>query len=91
MFAAVHRRLPGDGTDDWQPAEALSPAAALAGSTAGPALGGRHTDEGHLRPGAVADLAVLDVDLATLTAADDRLAAVSSQLTVVGGRETHRA
>jgi predicted amidohydrolase YtcJ len=91
VFAAVHRRVPGDGTDDWQPAEALSPMAALAGYTAGPAAAGRHTDEGHLRPGAVADLAVLNVGVDTLAAADERLADVASQLTLVGGRETHRA
>jgi predicted amidohydrolase YtcJ len=91
MFAAVHRRLPGDGTADWQPDEALSPAAALAGYTAGPAAAGGHREEGHLRPGAVADLAVLDVDLATLQAADERLGTVRSLLTLVGGVEVHRS
>jgi hypothetical protein len=91
VFAAVHRRFPGDGTDDWQPAEALSPVAALAGYTAGPAAAGGHTDEGHLRPGALADLAVLNVNVDTLAAADERLVAVASLLTLVGGRETHRA
>jgi predicted amidohydrolase YtcJ len=91
IFAAVHRRLPGDGTEDWEPGEALSPAAALAGYTSGPAAAGDHPDEGHLRPGAVADLAVLDVDLPTLLAADERLGAVRSLLTLVGGAEVHRA
>ena len=91
IFAAVHRRLPGDKTDDWQPAEALTPTAALAGYTTGPAAAGRHADEGHLQPGAVADLAVLNIDLGTLAAADERLATVASQLTLVGGREVHRA
>jgi predicted amidohydrolase YtcJ len=91
MFAAVHRRLPGDGTRDWRADEALSPAAALAGYTTGPAAAGGHHDEGHLRPGAVADLAVLDVDRATLEAADERLGAVRSVLTLVGGTEVHRA
>jgi len=91
MFAAVHRRLPGDGTADWQPGEALSPAAALAGYTSGPAAAGGHEDEGHLRPGAVADLAVLDVGLDALRAADERLGGARSVLTLVGGVEVHRA
>ncbi len=90
MFAAVHRRYP-DELADWHPEEALDLPAALRAYTLGPARAmGRH-DEGHLRPGAIADLAVLDVDLATLRAADERLAAVRSQLTLVAGRETHRS
>ena len=48
-------------------------------------------DEGHLRPGARADLAVLNVDLATLLRADDALADVGADLTLVDGREVHRA
>ncbi|HEY7332842.1 MAG TPA: amidohydrolase [Candidatus Limnocylindria bacterium] len=91
MFAAVHRRLPGDHTRDWRPGEALSPAAALAGYTSGPAAAGAHRDEGHLHPGAVADLAVLNVDLEALQAADERLGAAKSVLTLVGGIEVHRA
>lgn len=90
MFAAVHRRY-ADQTDDWRPAEALDPVAALSAYTLTPAMGMHRADEGHLRPGAVADLAVLDVDLATLLAGDERLAAVRSRLTLVGGEETHRS
>jgi predicted amidohydrolase YtcJ len=90
MFAAVHRRYP-DGQEDWHPDEALTFAAALSAYTLGPAAGLARDDEGHLQPGAVADLAVLNVDLATLLAADERLATVRSQLTLVGGRETHRS
>jgi len=91
MFAAVHRRLPGDGTADWHAEEALSPAAALAGYTSGPAAAGGHGDEGHLRPGGIADLAVLEVGLDALRAADERLGEARSLLTLVGGVEVHRA
>ena len=90
MFAAVHRRYP-DESDDWHPEEALSFAAALSAYTLGPALGLGRQDEGHLQPGAVADLAVLDADLDTLLVADERLAEVRAQLTLVGGRGTHRS
>ena len=91
VFAAVHRRLPGDGTPDWHPAEALSAADALGAYTTGRAAAAGRPDEGHLGPGAVADLAVLNVDLETLLAADERLAEVRSLLTLVAGREVHRA
>lgn len=90
MFAAVHRRYAHE-TDDWRPAEALDPVAALSAYTLAPAMGMRRADEGHLRPGALADLAVLDIDLATLLAGDERLAAVRSRLTLVGGEDTHRS
>jgi len=90
LYAAVHRRSPNDGTADWQPAAALDPAAALAAYTRAPALGIGRADEGHLGVGAHADLAVLNVDLATLLAADERLAEVRSELTLVAGREASR-
>jgi predicted amidohydrolase YtcJ len=91
VFAAVHRRFPRDGTDDWQPAEALTAADALAAYTTDRAEAAGRDDEGHLEPGAVADLAILNVDLPTLLAADERLADVRSLLTLVAGREVHRA
>ncbi|HET6380151.1 MAG TPA: amidohydrolase [candidate division Zixibacteria bacterium] len=90
MFAAVHRRFPGDGTPDWQPQQALTPPEALAAYTRGPALAAGRDDLGHLRPGARGDLAVLNIDLPTLQAADERLAEVRSLLTLVEGREVHR-
>ena len=91
LFAAVHRRLPGDGESDWQPAQALDAASALAGYTTGPAASGGFGDEGRLEPGARADLAMLNVDLAALLAADERLAGVRSQFTLVGGSEVRLA
>jgi predicted amidohydrolase YtcJ len=91
LFAAVHRRAPGDGTPDWQPAAALDPLVALAAYTRAPAMAIGRPEEGYLGVGALADVAVLNVDLATLLAADDRLAGVRSDLTLVGGREVRRA
>lgn len=87
MFAAVHRRVPDDPRDDWTPAEALTIAEAMRAYTMGPALAIGASDEGHLRAGARADLAILDVDLETLRAADERLASIRSTLTLVEGEE----
>ncbi len=42
-------------------------------------------DEGHLRVGARADLAVLTADLATILRADGEVAAIRSDLTMVDG------
>lgn len=87
MFAAVHRRLPGDTRGDWRPGQALTLAAALHAYTLAPALALGKADEGHLRIGARADLAVLSIDLDELLRADESLATVRSELTIVGGRE----
>ena len=91
IFAASHRRFPGDGKTDWQPAERLDPATALAAYTRGPAIAIGRPDEGFLRVGALADMAVLNIDLATLLAGDERLAGVRSEMTLVQGREVRRA
>ncbi|MEO6059377.1 MAG: amidohydrolase [Candidatus Limnocylindria bacterium] len=91
LFAAVHRRTPGDGTPDWRPGEALDVTTALAAMTSGPALAAGRADVGHLHAGAVADLAVLNTDLATLLAGDEPVADVRSLLTLVDGREVHRS
>jgi predicted amidohydrolase YtcJ len=91
IFAAVHRRLPNDGRDDWRPEAALSIEEALSAYTLAPARAVGASDEGHLAVGAHADLAVLSVDLATLLAADDRLGEVRAELTLVGGEVTHEA
>lgn len=85
IHAAVHRRLPSDARNDWTPTESLTIAEALRAYTMGPALAIGASDEGHLRVGARADLAVLDVDLDTLMAADERLADIRSTLTLVDG------
>ncbi|MDH4335354.1 MAG: amidohydrolase [Chloroflexota bacterium] len=91
LFAAVHRRAAGDGKPDWQRGETLDAATALAAMTSGPAVAAGRTDVGHLHAGAIADLAVLSTDLATLLAGDEPVADVRSLLTLVGGTETHRS
>ncbi|HEX6138980.1 MAG TPA: amidohydrolase [Candidatus Limnocylindria bacterium] len=91
LFAAVHRRFPGDGTPDWRPDQALTSAEGLAALTIDAARAARSDDLGHLRPGALADFAVLDTGLAALLAADERLEHVRAQLTFVDGNEVHRA
>lgn len=91
IFSAVHRRLPGDGRGDWRAAQALSFAEALAAYTLGPARALGAADEGHLRIGARADLAVLSVGLERLLRVDTALADVRSDMTLVDGREVHRS
>lgn len=91
LFAAVHRRAPEERSGDWQPQEALDATVALAAFTRAPAIGIGRVEEGSLAIGSVADLAVLNVDLATLLAADERLASVRSELTLVAGREVPRS
>ncbi|MDQ6682348.1 MAG: amidohydrolase family protein [Chloroflexota bacterium] len=91
IVAAVHRRLPGDSREDWQPAQAITAAEAIEAYTRAPALAIGARDEGHLHPGAVADLAVLNIDLAILLATEDDLAEVRSDLTLVAGAEVHRS
>ncbi len=90
MFAALHRRYP-DAEAQWHPEQAVTLPEALAAYTRGPAVAAGAPDEGHLLPGARADLAVLDVDLDTLQRGDESLAAVRSDLTLLGGRELSRA
>jgi predicted amidohydrolase YtcJ len=91
MFAAVHRRLPTDPRADWQPAQRLSFAEALSAYTLGPAQAIGVPDEGHLRTGARADLAVLTHRLEAIRAADETLAEVRADLTIIGGEEVHRS
>jgi predicted amidohydrolase YtcJ len=87
MFAAAHRRFPGDGSADWRPEQSIEPAAALAAYTSGPASAGQWPDQGHLQAGAQADLAVLNVGLDVLLRGGEELETVRSQLTLVGGSE----
>jgi predicted amidohydrolase YtcJ len=89
IFAAVRRHAAGDRRPSWRAAEAMEPAAALSAYTLSPALAAGASDLGHLRRGARADLAVLSIDLPTLLAADEELAAATSQLTLLKGTEVH--
>jgi predicted amidohydrolase YtcJ len=91
IFAAVHRRMPEDGRGDWRAGQALTVVEALSAYTLGPARAIGTDDEGHLRPGAKADLAVLSASLDELLAADERLADVRSVLTLVDGETIHSA
>ena len=91
IFAAIHRRFPEDKVADWHPEQAVNLPHALSAYTLGPARAINAPDEGHLEVGARADLAVLNVDLETLTKADEQLDSVASVLTLVDGREVHRA
>ena len=89
VHATVRRARPGDAPPEWGDDETMELAAALGAYTVGPAMAARRGDLGHLRPGARADLAVLNLDLSTLLAADERLATVKSRLTLVDGRKVH--
>ena len=85
VFAALHRRLPSDGRADWRPEQAMTMLEALHAYTLGPALAIGAPDEGHLRIGARADLAVLSVGLDTLLLGEVDYADVRSITTVVDG------
>jgi hypothetical protein len=87
MFAAVHRRLPDDARGDWRPEQSLTIAEALSAYTLGPARAIGALDQGHLRPGARADLAVMSRSFDTILVADERLAEVRAELTMVDGVE----
>ncbi len=86
-YAAVHRSFPGDARGDWRSDQAMQFSEALRAYTLGPASALGAADEGHLRVGARADLAVLTTDLASLLEAGAALAEVGSELTLVDGRE----
>jgi predicted amidohydrolase YtcJ len=85
VFAAVHRRLPSDARDDWQPSEALTVVEAIEAYTLGPARAVGAADEGHLRVGARADLAVLSVGLDALLAGSVDFGSVRSEVTMIDG------
>jgi predicted amidohydrolase YtcJ len=87
MFAALHRRLPSDARADWRPAQALTVEEALRAYTLGPAIAIGAADEGHLRPGARADLAILSAGLEVVRAGDERLGEIRSLRTLVAGRD----
>lgn len=86
MQAAVHRRAAnGQPEGGWLPEEGISVADALTAATWGSAYAEHAEQErGHLSPGALADLIVLDRDL--LDEAPGAVAGSRVRLTVVGGR-----
>ena len=85
IFAALHRRFPDDERDDWRAGQALTVLEALHAYTLGPARALGAADEGHLRAGARADLAILSVGLDALLGGEVEFAAVRSETTVVDG------
>jgi predicted amidohydrolase YtcJ len=91
IHAAVRRQTPsGEPSGGWLPAEAVSVADALTAATWGSAYAEHAEDlRGHLSPGALADLIVLDRDLLR----EDGGAIAGSQvtLTVVDGEVVHAA
>ncbi len=90
-LAAAVTRQDGDGRPEggWLPAERLSADQALAAFTTGAAFcGRRETVVGALRPGALADITVLDRDITAAAAADIRKARVL--MTIVGGKIEYR-
>ena len=86
VFAALHRRLPADPRGDWRLEQAMTVLEALHAYTLGPAQAIGAPDEGHLRIGARADLAVLSVGLDALLLGQADVAAVRSTATIVDGR-----
>lgn len=91
IHAAVHRRTPsGEPEGGWLPAEGVPIAHALAAATWGSAYA-EHADaeRGHLSPGALADLVVLDRDL--LREDGGAIAGTKVSLTVVDGKIVHNS
>ena len=86
VFAALHRRLPADTRADWGSEQAMTVLEALHAYTLGPAQAIGAADEGHLRIGARADLAILSVGLDALLLGQVDVAAVHSTATIVDGR-----
>jgi predicted amidohydrolase YtcJ len=77
-----------DGVRRRGPGQLAPRAQALEWYTTGSAwLSFEEADRGHLRPGARADLAVLSEDYFTVP--DERIPAIRSELTLVGGRIVH--
>lgn len=85
IFAARHRRLPSDARPDWRPAQSLTIPEALHAYTLGPALAIGAGDEGHLRTGAVADLAVLNVSLDALLDGEVDFDAIRADAVLIEG------
>ena len=91
IHAAVRRQAPsGAPAGGWLPAEAVSVADALTAATWGSAYAEHaEAERGHLSPGTMADLIVLDRDLLREDAG--AIAGTKVRLTVVGGEIVHTA
>jgi predicted amidohydrolase YtcJ len=87
VHAARHRRFPTDDRSDWRPEQALTVLEALRAYTLGPAMAIGAADEGHLRVGARADLAVLSVGLDALLSGQVDFADIRAESTIVNGTE----
>jgi predicted amidohydrolase YtcJ len=96
IHVAVNRRLssrlgrPGTAETDrpFLPDEAITVSQALTAFTAGVAyVNHRETDLGSLRPGRLADIAVLDRDI--LTIPPDEIGTAQVSLTIAGGQVVH--
>ena len=85
VFSALHRRLPSDTRPDWRASEALTAVEALHAYTLGPARALGVGDEGHLRVGARADAAILNVGLDALLDGQVDFTAVRADVLVVDG------
>lgn len=86
IHVAVNRTLPpaaGEVRDPFLSAQALDVGTALRAYTAGSAYVNHLDDTGGIRPGALADLAVLDRDI--LAGPSEEIAAASVSATYVGG------
>ena len=84
IHVAVNRVSPGEDKDPFYPRNAITLAQALSAYTAGTARVNHHDDvTGHLRPGAHADLVVLDRD--PFHGPPDEIAAARVARTYVGG------
>jgi predicted amidohydrolase YtcJ len=90
VYAAVTRRtLDGKNPEGWVPDQKITVAEALRGYTAGTAYATfAEQRRGVLRPGMLADLVVLDRDLAAV--APPTLDQATVQATVVGGKVVYR-
>ncbi|SEM50586.1 amidohydrolase [Streptacidiphilus jiangxiensis] len=87
IHVAVNRSHPGSDHPVFLPEQRLSLTAALAAYTAGSAYVNHLDDTGVLRPGALADLAVLDRDPYAVPA--EELASTTVHRTYVGGVAVH--
>lgn len=86
--AAVYRSRPKDLRGSWTPKQRLSPWEALWGFTAGAALAAGDQDQrGMIRPGCLADLAVLDRNI--ITARPKDIFRTQVAMTFVDGRRVY--